>query len=77
MDPKPNQTKDKPQSDGGVGTKVGVENGKVLILFSERLTVIGYSPADARILAKALKLHAIEAENMVRDAENKARGNGT
>lgn len=51
----------------GVGTKVGVENGKVLILFSERLTVVGYSPADARTLAKALKKHAIEAESMVRD----------
>ena len=54
----------------GVGTKVGVENGKVLIMFSERLTVVGYSPKDARTLAKALKTHAIAAENM-------ARGNGT
>lgn len=78
MDPNPNQTKDKPQgSNEGVRTQVGVENGKVLILFSERLTVIGYSAADARILAKALKKHAIEAEDMIRDAENKARGNGT
>ena len=51
----------------GVGTKVGIENGKVLILFSERLTVVGYSPEDARTLAKALKKHAIEAEAMVRD----------
>ena len=50
----------------GVGTKVGVENGKVLIMFSEKLTVVGYSPAGARTLAKALKKHAIEAENMVR-----------
>lgn len=56
--------------DYGVGTKIGVENGKVLILFSEKLSVVGYSPADARKLAKALKKHAIEAENM-------ARGNGT
>lgn len=54
----------------GVGTKVGVENGKVLIMFSERLTVVGYSPKDAKTLAKALKKHAIAAENM-------ARGNGT
>jgi len=51
----------------GVGTKVGVENGKVLILFSERLTVVGYSPKAARKLAKALKKHAIEAEDMVRE----------
>ena len=54
----------------GVGSKVGVENGKVLIMFSEKLTVIGYSPKAARELAKALKKHAIEAENMT-------RGNGT
>ena len=54
----------------GVGTKVGVENGKVLIMFSEKLTVVGYSPKAARGLAKALKRHAIEAENM-------KRGNGT
>ena len=76
MDPNPNQTKDKPQV-SGVATKVGVENGKVLILFSERLTVVGYSPADARVLAKALKAHAIEAEGMLRDAEKMSRGNGT
>ena len=76
MDPKPDQTKDNPQV-SGVATKVGVENGKVLILFSERLTVVGYSPADARILAKALKAPAIEAEGMLRDAEKMSRGNGT
>jgi len=50
----------------GVGTKVGVENGKVLIMFSEKLTVVGYSPKDARTLAKALKRHAKAADNMVR-----------
>ncbi len=54
----------------GVSTKVGIENGKVLIMFSENLTVVGYSPKDARKLSKALKKHAIEAENMT-------RGNGT
>lgn len=53
-------------ADTGVGTQVGVENGKVLILFTEKLNVVGYSPKDARTLAKALKKHAIEAENMVR-----------
>lgn len=66
MDPNPNQTNSKPQPISGVATQVGVENGKVLIMFSEKLTVIGYSPADARILSKALKKHAIEAENMAR-----------
>ena len=54
----------------GVATKVGVENGKVLIFFSEKLNVVGYSTKAARKLIKALKKHVIEAENM-------ARGNGT
>jgi len=53
--------------DQGVGTQVGVENGNVLILFSEKLSVVGYSPKAARGLAKALKKHAIEAENMARE----------
>ncbi len=63
-------TDKKTGEDQGVGTKVGVENGKVLIMFSEKLTVVGYSPKGARTLAKALKKHAIAAENMM-------RGNGT
>lgn len=50
----------------GVSTQVGVENGKVLIIFSEKLNVVGYSPKATRKLIKALKKHAIEAENMVR-----------
>ena len=62
-------TDEKIEEATGVGTKVGVENGKVLIMFSEKLTIVGYSPKAARGLAKALKKHAIEAENM-------ARGNG-
>jgi hypothetical protein len=67
MDPNPNSTNSKPQPISGVATQVGVENGKVLIMFSQKLTVIGYSPEDARTLSKALKAHAIEAENMTRD----------
>ncbi len=59
-------TDEKVAGEEGVGTKIGIENGKVLIMFSEKLTVVGYSPKDARKLAKALKKHAIEAENMVR-----------
>ena len=55
------------QTDQGVGTQVGVENGKVLIMFSEKLNVVGYSPKAARKLAKALKKHAIAAENMARE----------
>jgi len=54
----------------GIGTQVGVENGKILLIFSEKLNIVGYSPKAARELRKALKKHIIEAENMV-------RGNGT
>ncbi len=63
-------TDEKVAESEGVGTQVGVENGKVLIIFSEKLNVVGYAPKVARTLAKALKKHAIEAENMT-------RGNGT
>ena len=50
----------------GVRTQVGMEHGKVLIFFSEKLNVVGYSPKATRKLIKALKKHAIEAENMMR-----------
>lgn len=59
-------TDEKTAENEGVGTQVGVENGKVLIFFSEKLNVVGYSPKATRKLIKALKKHAIEAENMVR-----------
>ena len=61
-----NEQTDQPETEG-VGTQVGVEHGKVLIFFSEKLNVVGYSPKGARNLAKALKKHAIEAENMMRE----------
>lgn len=54
------------QTDEGVGTQVGVENGKVLIFFTEKLNVIGYAPKAARKLAKALRRHADEADSMSR-----------
>ena len=50
----------------GVGTQIGVENGKVLIMFSEKLNVVGYSPKGARKLAKALRKHADAADTMSR-----------
>lgn len=62
--------KDKVAPKEGIGTQVGVENGKIILIFSEKLNVVGYSPKAARELRKALKKHIIEAENMV-------RGNGT
>ncbi len=63
-------TDEKIVEDGGFGISVGVENAKVIILFSEKVTTVGLPPKAARKFAKALKKHAIEAENMV-------RGNGT
>ncbi len=63
-------TDEKTVNDEGLGISVGVENGKVIILFSEKVTTVGLPPNAARKFAKALKKHAIEAENM-------ARGNGT
>jgi len=52
--------------DQGVGIQVGVENGNVIIMFSEKLNVLGFPPDKARKFAKAIKKHAVEAENMVR-----------
>ncbi len=53
----------------GLGIQVGVENGNVIVVFSEKLTTLGLPPKAARKMAKALKKHAIEAENMLRDNE--------
>jgi hypothetical protein len=61
---------DEKSEDKGFQTSIGVENGKVLLIFSEKTNMVGYPPKAARKLAKALKKHAIEAENMT-------RGNGT
>ena len=58
------------EDDEGFKTSIGVENGNVLLIFSEKTNMVGYPPKAARKLAKALKKHAIEAENMM-------RGNGT
>ena len=55
-----------PTEELGLQTSIGVENGNVIILFSEKVSVVGYPPKSARKLAKALKKHAIEAENMMR-----------
>jgi hypothetical protein len=59
-------TNEKSDDDLGFKTSVGVENGNVLLIFSEKTNMVGYPPAAARKLAKALKKHAIEAENMTR-----------
>ena len=54
------------ETNEGVGTQVGVENGKVLIFYSEKLNVVGYAPKAARKLAKALRAHADAADAMSR-----------
>lgn len=63
-------TDKKSTEDDGFKTSIAVENGNVLLIFSEKTNMVGYPPKAARKLAKALKKHAIEAEDMV-------RGNGT
>ena len=63
-------TDEKSTKDEGFKTSIAVENGSVLLIFSEKTNMVGYPPKAARKLAKALKKHAIEAENM-------GRGNGT
>lgn len=56
-------------ADQGVGIQVGVENGNVIIIFSEKLNVLGFPPDKAKKFAKAVKKHAVEAENMLREKE--------
>lgn len=44
-----------------LGISVGVENGNVIIVFSQRLTTIGMPPKAAEDMANALLKHAAEA----------------
>lgn len=62
-------TDKKTEDDVGFKTSIGVENGNVLLIFSEKTNMVGYPPKAARKLAKALKKHAIEAENMLHENE--------
>jgi len=63
-------TDEETEEDLGFQTSIGIENGTVLLIFSEKTNMVGYPPKAARKLAKALKKHAKEAEEM-------GRGNGT
>lgn len=47
-----------------LGISVGVENGNVIIVFSQRLTTIGMPPKAAEDMANALLKHAAEARAM-------------
>jgi hypothetical protein len=47
-----------------LGISVGVENGSVIIVFSQRLTTIGMPPKAAEDMANALLKHAADARAM-------------
>lgn len=44
--------------------RVGVEEGRVAVLFSRKIASFSLPPQQAKKLAKALKQHAAEAEEM-------------
>ena len=44
--------------------QVGVENGKVIIVFSQRLSTVGMPPEAAETMGEALIKHAKEAREM-------------
>lgn len=44
--------------------QVGVENGKVIIVFSQRLSTVGMPPDAAETMAEALMRHAKDAREM-------------
>lgn len=64
---------DKTEVEGGVPLdhpkpplkiQVGVENGKVITIFSERLTTFSLPPDEAEKMADAIYHHAEEARNL-------------
>ncbi len=66
-------TEDEPQKETETSTteekpklsiQVGVENGKVITLFSERLTTFTLPPDDAEKMGLALIQHAKEAREL-------------
>ena len=53
-----------------LGISVGVEDGNVIILFSQRLTTVGMPPEAAEKMANALLKHAADARAMRVKLEN-------
>lgn len=53
-----------------LGISVGVEEGNVIILFSQRLTTVGMPPEAAEKMANALLKHAADARAMRVKLEN-------
>ena len=52
-----------------LGISMGVENGDVIVVFSQRLSTLGLPPDAADQMADALKKHAAEAREMRAKAE--------
>lgn len=46
--------------------KMGVENGKVVVLFSQRLTIFGLPPDAAEEMGQAMIQHAAEARKLTK-----------
>lgn len=53
-------TEEKPK----LSIQVGVEEGKVIVLFSQRLTTFTLPPDDARKMGEALIHHSNEAQEL-------------
>ena len=49
--------------------RVAVEKGRVVVLFSRKIASFSLPPKQARKMAKALKQHASEAEQMDDETE--------
>lgn len=52
------------EDESELGISVGVEEGNVIILFSQRLTTVGMPPEAAEKMANALLAHAATAREM-------------
>ena len=52
------------EEEAALDIQVGVENGRVFISFSQRLSMVAMPPDSARTMAKALIGHADEAEKL-------------
>ena len=53
-----------PSADEGLSIQVGVENGDVIVLFSQKLASFTLPPDSADKMAKALITHAEEARQL-------------
>jgi hypothetical protein len=53
-----------------LGISVGVEDGNVIIVFTQRLTTVGMPPEAAEKMANALLKHAADARAMRVKLEN-------